>query len=158
MGDCLVVEPRWLDEEEIDAWRNLSLMQLQLGAFLSRSLANDGLSYQDYLVMADLSDRPDDQARLNELGHRLGWEKSRVSHHISRMQKRGLVAKTRCPTDRRGWFVTLTDHGRAAIARAAPAHVDAVCRQFIDLLTPEQLDTLNTVAQTVLANLPEEDG
>ena len=153
----MTTETRWLSDRELEAWRNLNLMQLQLGAFLSRSLASDGLSYQDYLVMADLSDREGDQARLNELGHRLGWEKSRVSHHINRMQKRGLVEKVRCPTDRRGWFVTLTDDGRAAIAKAAPAHVDAVRRHVIDLLTPEQLDTLDTIAKTVLANLPDDE-
>ena len=106
--------------------------------------------------MADLSDRPDNQARLHELGHQLGWEKSRVSHHINRMQKRGLVDKTRCPTDQRGWNVTLTDQGRAAITKAAPAHVEAVRRHFIDLLTPAQLKTVDTVARKVLKNLPSE--
>lgn len=148
-------EPRWLTEAENDAWRNLSLMQLQLGAFLSRELAGDGLSYQDYLVLADLSDRPDNQARLHELGHQLGWEKSRVSHHITRMQKRGLVDKTRCPTDQRGWNVTLTDQGHTVITKAAPAHVEAVRRHFIDLLTPDQIRTLDDVARTVLDHLPE---
>ena len=148
-------EPRWLTKAENDAWRNLSLMQLQLGAFLSRELANDGLSYPDYLVLADLSDRPQNQARLHELGHQLGWEKSRVSHHINRMQKRGLIDKTKCPTDQRGWNVTLTDEGRAAIAKAAPAHVEAVRCYFIDLLTPEQIETLDTVARVVLDHLPD---
>jgi len=151
----MVTEPRWLTDAERDAWRNLSLMQLQLVAFLGRELAGDGLSYQDYLVLADLSDRPGHQARLHELGHQLGWEKSRVSHHIARMQKRGLVDKLRCPTDQRGWNVTLTDRGRAAIAKAAPAHVEAVRRHFIDLLTPHQIETLDTVAQTVLEHLPD---
>lgn len=148
-------EPRWLTEAENDAWRNLSLMQLQLGALLSRELASDGLSYPDYLVLADLSDRSDNQARLHELGRKLGWEKSRVSHHINRMQKRGLVEKERCPTDQRGWNVTLTDEGRAAIARAAPAHVEAVRHHFIDLLTPNQIQTIDTIARTVLQHLDE---
>lgn len=147
-------DTRWLTEDENRAWRNLSLMQLQLGAVLGRQLAADGLSYQDYLVLADLSDRPDGRARLNELGHQLGWEKSRVSHHINRMEKRGLVAKERCPTDKRGWFVAMTDTGRDVISEAAPGHVDTVRRNFIDLLTPAQIRSLDEIASTVLDNLP----
>jgi DNA-binding MarR family transcriptional regulator len=147
---------RWLNDDERQAWRNLSLMQLQLFALLGRELAADGLSYQDYVVMADLSDHPDGRARLSELGRRLGWEKSRLSHHVTRMEQRGLIEKVRCPTDLRGWFVALTDIGRAAIAAAAPAHVAVVRRHFVDLLTPEQLATLDTIARTVLENLPRD--
>lgn len=147
---------RWLSDDERRAWRNLSLMQLQLFALLGRELATDGLSYPDYLVLANLSDRPEHRARLVELGRQLGWEKSRISHHITRMEQRGLVQRVRCPSDHRGWFVAMTDAGRAAITAAAPAHVAAVRRHFIDLLTPEQLTTLDTIAETVLAHLPED--
>jgi DNA-binding MarR family transcriptional regulator len=146
---------RWLTADEGRAWRNLSLMQLQLFALLGREMS-EGLSYQDYLVLADLSDRPDGQARLNELGRRLGWEKSRISHHVTRMEQRGLVERVKCPTDQRGWFVAATDAGREAIRQAAPAHVHLVRRHFIDLLTPEQLATLDDIAQTVLDHLPQE--
>ncbi|MGI9621795.1 MAG: MarR family winged helix-turn-helix transcriptional regulator [Acidimicrobiales bacterium] len=152
----MTCEDQWLTDDERQAWRNLSLMQLQLSALLGRELAEDGLSYQDYLVMADLSDRDDGHARLNELGHQLGWEKSRVSHHISRMEKRGLVAKIKCPTDKRGSFVHLTDRGREAISAAAPEHVASVRRNFIDLLTPAQIQTLDEIASTVLDHLPED--
>ncbi|NNC79691.1 MAG: MarR family transcriptional regulator [Acidimicrobiales bacterium] len=149
-------ETRWLNAQERQAWRNLSLMQLQLDALLGRELAAEGLSYQDYLVMADLSERDGEQARMSELGHHLGWEKSRLSHHISRMEKRGLVAKVKCPTDKRGWFVCLTDNGRQAISQAAPEHVESVRRNFIDLLTSDQLEALDEIANIVLDHLPEE--
>jgi DNA-binding MarR family transcriptional regulator len=144
----------WLTEPEQQAWRNLSLMQLQLVALLGRELADDGLSYQDYLVLATLSDQPDGRMRLNELGGVLGWEKSRVSHHMTRMEARGLVTRVRCATDQRGWFIVLTDAGRAASEAAAPAHVAVVRRHFVDLLTAEQLATLDTIARTVLEHLP----
>lgn len=147
---------RWLTDDERRAWRNFSLMQLQLFAVLGRELASDGLSYPDYLVLAGLSDRADCRARPVELGRDLGWEKSRVSHHIARMEQRGLVERLRCPTDLRGWLVSMTDAGREAIIAAAPAHVGAVRRHFIDLLTPEQLAMLDTVATTVLAHLHED--
>jgi len=147
---------RWLTEEERRAWRNFSLMQLQLFALLGHELSASGLSYPDYLVLANLSDRDECQARMVELGHDLGWEKSRVSHHISRMERRGLVERARCPTDQRGFFVTMTDTGMAAIEAAAPGHVAVVRRHFVDLLTPEQLDTLDTIARTVLEHLPND--
>jgi DNA-binding MarR family transcriptional regulator len=147
----------WLNDSQLRAWKNLSLMQLQLSAQLSRELAAEGLSYQDYLVLASLSDQPDGRRRVVELGAELGWEKSRISHHITRMCERGLVEKERCPTDQRGSFVVLTDDGRRAVAAAAPGHVAAVRRLFLDLITPEQLGVINAVAATVLENLSSDD-
>ena len=107
---------RWLKPEEREIWRDFTLMQFQLFALLGRELADEGLSYQDYVVLADLTDSPESQARLSDLGRDLGWEKSRVSHHVTRMAARGLVVRTKCPTDQRGWFVVLTDAGRQAMA------------------------------------------
>jgi DNA-binding MarR family transcriptional regulator len=69
------------------------------------------------------------------------------------MAKRGLVTKEACPTDARGGFVVLTATGRAAIESAAPAHVAAVRRYFIDALDPAQLDALADIAETVLTHL-----
>ena len=148
--------PRWLNQTEGDAWRSFTLMQLQLFALLGRELTACGLSYQDYGVLADLSDRPDNRARFTDLGHQLGWEKSRVSHHTARMERRGLVRRVRCETDLRGAFVEMTDEGRAAIAAAAPSHVAVVRRQFIDLLSPIQLHTLAEISRTVLDRLPDQ--
>ena len=79
-----------------------------------------------------------------------------MSHHIARMEKRGLVCRAKCETDLRGAFVAMTDEGRAAITEAAPTHVEVVRRQFIDLLTTAQLQTLAEVARTVLDHLPDD--
>ena len=152
-----MTETRWLDDTELSAWKHLSLMQLQLAARLNRELADDGLSYQDYVVLAILSEQPDERLRVVELGRELGWEKSRMSHHITRMSDRGLVVKERCPTDQRGAFVVLTADGRHAIEAAAPAHVAAVRRLFVDLLSRDQLHGLDSIARTVLAQLAEGD-
>jgi DNA-binding MarR family transcriptional regulator len=146
---------RWLTEPENLAWKGLTLMQFQLFALLGRELADSGLSFQDYIVLAELSDRPDHRARLTDLGRQLGWEKSRVSHHVSRMEQRGLVAKVRCETDQRSWFITITDEGRRAIKEAAPPHVAKVREYFVDLLTAEQLRVLESITATVLQALPE---
>ena len=151
------METPWLDERERNAWRSLSLMNLQLTAALNRDLAGSDLSLQDYGVLAHLSELDGGMVRMNELGHSLGWEKSRVSHHISRMEGRRLVRRARCPSDGRGWFVEITAEGRAAIAGAAPGHVAAVRRHFVDLLTPAQLSELDRIATRVLEHLATVD-
>jgi DNA-binding MarR family transcriptional regulator len=145
---------RWLNEREERAWRALQFMQMRLIGELSRQLAAEsGLSYQDYVVLVALTDRSDGRLRLYELGRILGWEKSRVSHHVGRMGERGLVRKEPCHTDRRGAFVVVTPHGRREIEAAAPGHVAKVRELFIDRLTPRQLDAFADAAEAVLTGL-----
>lgn len=145
---------RWLDERELRAWRSLQLMQMRLDGELARQLATDsGLSYPDYVVLVALTDRPDGRMRLFELADVLGWEKSRLSHQVTRMSSRGLVTKEKCDSDRRGAYVVITADGRREIEAAAPGHVDAVRRLFVDRLTPEQLDAIGDAAEVVLAAL-----
>lgn len=149
---------RWLDEREARAWRGLQHMHAQLNARLARQLADDSdLSYPDYVVLVALTDQPEGRLRPFELGAVLGWEKSRLSHHVSRMVARGLVARERCPNDNRGSFVVVTRRGRSAIERAAPGHVEAVRRYVIDRLTPEQLEAMAEIAATVLDALLADD-
>ncbi len=149
-----MAEPRWLDVTELRAWRGLQLMQMQVEGELARPLAADSeLSYPDYVVLAALSDHPDARMRQFELGEWLGWEKSRLSHHITRMVKRDLVAKERCPSDRRGSFVVITPEGQAAIEQAAPGHVEAVRELFLDHVTRDQLAALGDLTVSVLATM-----
>ena len=146
----------WLTEREERAWRALQFMQMRLEGELARQLAADsGLSYPDYLVLVALTDRPHGRLRLYQLAQDLGWEKSRASHHVGRMVGRGLVTKERCASDRRGFFVVVTDEGRQAIEAAAPGHAAAVRRLVIDRLDPDQLDAAGAVAEAVLAGLNE---
>ncbi len=147
---------RWLNDREERAWRALQFMQMRLEGELARQLATDsGLSYPDYLVLVALTDRPDGRMRLFELAGILGWEKSRASHHVARMAARDLVKKEKCGSDRRGAFVVVTRRGRKAIEVAAPGHVAAVRRLFVDRLTPRQLDGIGEAADIVLAALDE---
>ena len=144
----------WLDKREERAWRALQLMQMRLEAELARQLtADSGLSYSDYVVLVALTDQPDGRLRPVELGRVLGWEKSRLSHHVTRMASRGLVRKERCGSDRRGAYVVVTRKGRREIEAAAPGHVAAVRRLFVDRLTRAQLDTIAVAAEAVLAEL-----
>jgi DNA-binding MarR family transcriptional regulator len=151
-----VEDVSWLNEREERAWRSLQFMQMRLEGELARQLAADsGLSYPDYLVLVALTDRADGRMRLFELGDALGWEKSRLSHHVARMADRGLVKKEKCDSDRRGAFVVVTRRGRKEIEAAAPGHVNAVRRLFVDRVTPEQLEAVGKAADIVLAALDD---
>lgn len=142
---------RWLTAREERAWRALQFMQMRLEGELARQLASaSGLSYPDYVVLVALTDRPDGRMRLFELAEVLGWEKSRASHHVGRMVDRGLAKKQKCDSDRRGFYVVVTARGRREIEAAAPGHVAAVRRLFVDRVTPEQLDALGDAAEAVL--------
>jgi DNA-binding MarR family transcriptional regulator len=148
----------WLDAREERAWRALQFMQMRLEGALARQLAAEsGLSYPDYVVLVALTDQADGRLRLFELGEVLGWEKSRLSHHVARMASRGLVKKKPCDTDRRGAYVVVTARGRREIEAAAPGHVAAVRRLFIDQVSPAQLEVITDAAETVLAGLDDGD-
>jgi DNA-binding MarR family transcriptional regulator len=149
-----MAENQWLDEREARAWRSLRFMQMQLEAALGRQLADESdLSFADYVVLVAVTDQPDDRVRLFELAETIGWEKSRLSHHVARMAARGLVNKETCASDRRGAFVVATRRGRKAIEAAAPGHVAAVRRLFVDQLSTEDLDVITKVAERVSAAL-----
>lgn len=148
---------RWLDEPELRAWRSLQFMQMRLEGALTRQLASDSnLSYPDYLVLVALTDQPEGRMRLFELAESLGWEKSRLSHQVARMTARDLVSKEKCDSDRRGAFVVVTVNGRREIDAAAPGHVDAVRRMFIDRLSSDQLAMIGDVAAQVLATFEDD--
>ncbi|WP_433609733.1 MarR family winged helix-turn-helix transcriptional regulator [Dactylosporangium sp. CA-139114] len=146
--------PRWLDEDEFRAWigyrRMKALLDLQIGRELA---ANQGLSEPDYDVLSSLSAAEDRRIRLSEMAERMLWSKSRLSHHVTRMQQRGLVTREECPSDGRGAFIVLTDAGMATLRAAAPGHVAAVREHFIDLLTEEQIRVLGEAADAVVEHL-----
>jgi DNA-binding MarR family transcriptional regulator len=149
-----VDDPRWLDDDESRAWRGYRRMRALLDAQVARDLASDsGLSDPDYEVLSNLSETEGHRWRLNELATRMLWSRSRLSHHIARMEQRGLVRREECASDARGAFVVLTEGGLRAIEAAAPAHVESVRRNFIDLLTHEQIRALDEISSTVVAHL-----
>lgn len=141
----------WLDAREARAWRGFISTQAQVRARLARQLQREcGLSEADYEVLVHLSEEPSGRLRAFQLGHATLWEKSRLSHHLSRMADRGLVRREACPTDPRGAVIVLTDAGREAITAAAPLHVAQVRRCFVNALSEKQLDALVDIADTVL--------
>lgn len=144
---------RWLTPEEQAAWRSLLRLQARLAAHLNQEMGGGELSLQDYGILVHLDEAPDGRLRAFELGDELGWEKSRLSHHLARMVARGLVARQRCPSDQRGLFVTITHEGHRALTDAAPVHVEAVRRAFVEPLSEEQLAALIGIVDSVLGAL-----
>ncbi|MGD9987284.1 MarR family winged helix-turn-helix transcriptional regulator [Pseudonocardia sp.] len=145
---------RWLDAREQRAWRGYIAMQAQLNAELHRRMqAESGLSLADFDVLVALTDRTPERMRVLELAQALQWEKSRLSHHLSRMQRRGLIEREDCPDDARGAFVLLSAEGRRAIEAAAPPHVAAVRELVFDGLDDADVDALARIADAVLARI-----
>jgi DNA-binding MarR family transcriptional regulator len=145
---------RWLDPDQQRAWRAFLRMHGLLTARLNRQLqADSGLSLADYEVLVQLTEAPDGRLRPYELQRELQWEQSRLSHHLTRMQRRDLVRRDECTEDGRGAFIALSDAGRAAIESAAPGHVDAVRELFFADLTPDQVATLEKLSTAVAARL-----
>jgi DNA-binding MarR family transcriptional regulator len=105
------------------------------------------------MVLVLLSESPRRHIRSRDLGAQLAWDRSRLSHHLARMEKRGLVARTDCPDDRRGLMVRLTPAGRRAIEDAAPVHVQGVRQYFVDLLSADELAALASLFDRLLDNL-----
>lgn len=149
-----MADPRWLTEAESRAWRGFRRMRALLDLQVTRDLARDsGLSEPDYDVLSTLSETEGHQRRLHELADQMRWSKSRLSHHLTRMQQRGLVERTECRSDGRGAVIVLTESGLRRIEEAAPAHLASVRRHFIDLLTPQQIEALGDIAQATLDHL-----
>lgn len=153
------VEPRWLDEREERAWRGFVQLRSDLFGHLGRQLARDsGLTAADFEVLVAVSEAPGHRIRSRDLCRSLGWERSRLSHQIARMEQRGSVTRAPCPADARGFDVVLTAAGLAAIEAAAPLHLEAVRHCFVDVLTADQLDALGAIAEAITAHLAREHG
>jgi DNA-binding MarR family transcriptional regulator len=144
----------WLDDEQQRIWRAFLRLNRDLDAALARDLqANSELSVADFEVLVNLTDVPEGRLRPSELASSMQWDRSRLSHHIKRMEARGLISREGCPEDGRGAFVGITPAGRAAIEQAAPGHVRAVRRMVVDALSPEEFAQLGALADKLLARI-----
>jgi DNA-binding MarR family transcriptional regulator len=131
------------DAATLALWREVQLMHLQLSALLHRGLMDDeGMSYQDFMVLSEVSVEP---RRVVDLARTLGIEKSRLSHHLDRMQGRGLVERRPTPGDARGALVVSTSAGRRLHKRVLPKHTARVRHHFGDHVTAAEVRALRSV-------------
>jgi DNA-binding MarR family transcriptional regulator len=141
----------WLDAEQQRAWQAFMRLQLRMTYEMNRQLqADSALSLPDYDVLNALSGGA---MSVTALAARIGWERSRASHHTKRMAARGLVDTALAAHDRRVTEISLTPAGRDALAAAAPGHVELVRRLFFDGLDPQVVRQLAESLETVHDNV-----
>ena len=145
-------EARWLTAGEQLAWRTfLIACQTLFSAVDAQLLRDSDIPHGYYEILVRLSETPGRALRMTQLAEASTSSKSRLSHAVARLEERGWVRRTDCPTDRRGQVAQLTDEGFAALAAAAPGHVDQVRRSLIDRLTPEQVEQLREISAAIIA-------
>lgn len=150
-----MTEPQWLDAREARLWESYRDTHRELmRALEARLIGNSGLSGADYALLHPLSVAEDGVLRTRDLGKSVGWERSRLSHQVSRMEKRGLVCREDCASDARGSMVRLTATGRKAIDAASPDHADAVRTYFFDHLTVAEQAQLAALLDRIANNIP----
>ena len=140
----------WLSDEEQQAWRATVQLSQLLMRQLDRDLTPYNLNGRDYEILVELSEAPDHRLRMTDLADATSQSRSRLSHQISRMEKRGLVRRDECEGDKRGTFAVLTKAGFETIERVAPHHVEQVRRHFIERLTAEQLEEVRSAFQPIV--------
>lgn len=154
-----MTETRWLTDDEQRMWRRYRNLHQLLDLAIERQLQRDArLSTPDYAVLVCLSESGSEGLRARELGGALGWDRSRVSHQVRRMEARGLVSKRECADDGRGTLVVLTEQGSEAIRECAPKHVEKVRELFIDHVSKDELRILTEVFDRVIDRIEEVDG
>jgi DNA-binding MarR family transcriptional regulator len=145
---------RRLTRDELRIWRDYIETAETLRARLaSRLQAESSLSSGDYQVLLALSEADGRRLRSSELAATIGWERSRLSHHLGRMEKRGLIRREECADDSRGAHIVLTDPGAEAFRRGSIPHLRAVHETFIDAFTPDQLSQIQGLTLTLRAHL-----
>ncbi|SBV36206.1 MarR family protein [uncultured Stenotrophomonas sp.] len=141
----------WLDGDEEGAWRAFRRMTVGVRTRIGQALAATGLSEADYEVLSTLVERPDTTSPLHLQAAKMGWSRSRLSRHASRMEERGLIERAPDPEDGRGCLLVLTRAGRDALRAATPRHLESVRHHFADLLDADDLRDIKRIAEKLCA-------
>ncbi|MEV4169717.1 MarR family transcriptional regulator [Nonomuraea sp. NPDC049709] len=140
--------------EELRIWRDFIETTESLRSELAARLQSDSsMSPGDYAVLLALSDADGRGLRSSELAATIGWERSRLSHHLGRMERRGLVRRENCATDSRGAEIVLTAEGADAFRKASIPHLRAIRELFVDALSPDQIAAAGDLAATLRSRL-----
>jgi len=132
---------RWLDDREQAAWRSVVAFMRALASGMEQQLAAEGVSGADFQLLVPLSEGPVEGVRARDLGVAVGWDRSRLSHQLRRMQQRGLVWRGSCSDDARGIVVQITPAGRELVERVAPSHVAWVRQAIFEVLSDDEVAT-----------------
>ncbi|MBC7441545.1 MAG: MarR family transcriptional regulator [Ramlibacter sp.] len=149
-----MTEPRWLTDDEREAWLRLMAVTMLLPNRLESQLKRDaGLSHFEYYVLAMISEGADRSLPLTDLASRTNSSLSRLSHVIARLEQQGLLTRAPSPSDGRASIATLTDAGWAKVVASAPGHVEEVRAVVFDSLSARQVSQLSDICGRLLATL-----
>jgi DNA-binding MarR family transcriptional regulator len=156
---------RELTAEQEATWFAYMRLTLRLNYEINRELqADSDLSHQDFHVLNALADSPRQRLQLTDLAVRIGWERSRVSHQVLRMEARGLLERRPSSADARATDAIISSAGRDALRRAVPGHAGLIKEMFFDGLDPSLLmplhQALDQIHEQILARgtLPRPTG
>ena len=149
---------RWLTEEELASWFPLAGVMLKLNTALDSQLQRDSdLTHFDYLCLAMLSEQPDWTSTMSALAARTNASLSRLSHVISKLERRGWVSRCRSDVSRRVTLVTMTEEGYAVLVAAAPGHVETVKSLIYDGLDADDVASLHKLMSHILERIEASD-
>ena len=141
---------KWLDDDEMKAWRGLVDVFADVEASLGAELVEThGISSGDYAVLVALSEADGRRLRMCDLASVLHLSPSGLTRRLDGLVKKGFVVREPLPDDRRVTLAVLTNKGMAKLEKAAPIHVDGVRRHLLDHLTRTQIRQLGAVLSTV---------
>jgi DNA-binding MarR family transcriptional regulator len=148
-----MAEPRWLDDQELAAWRSLAALLILLPPRLDESTQAYGLTFFEYSTLVALSSAEDRTRPMSELANLANGSLSRTSHLARRLEERGFLRRHQCPDDGRVTLVSLTDEGMAKLVEAAPTHVEAVRQAVLDPLTRDETNRMGDVLHKIVSNI-----
>lgn len=130
-----------LSPRELRAWHAFTLMGEDVLGRVGRDIAQaTGLSGSEFGVLTRLAALGKGEMRQRALAGVMAWDKSRLSHQLTRMQERALIERRRIAG--KTTLVVLTKLGREKLDAARPIHAASVRRNLLSRLTQEQIDTL----------------
>jgi len=144
--------------KELDsrAWRAFHKIGTSLLPHLGRQITNhSGISGTEYVVLVALSELTVPSVNLNRLAQGLGWEISRMSHQISRMEETGFVKKSRNTDDSRCFDVSITAKGRKMAEAAIPLQSKEINHCFSEVLTQAQMKSLIEISEAISTHMKE---
>lgn len=145
----------WLTSEQQQVWRSFLRMSRRLNETIERDMQHHGhMPFAYYLILAMLSEAPQQSLRMNELAGVVGSSQSRLSHAVARLEENGWVRRTAAAGDRRGQIASLTEAGRATLDQLAPLHARTVRTMMFDPLSDTQLRNFSDICDTVLGDSP----
>ncbi|MEV5720424.1 MarR family winged helix-turn-helix transcriptional regulator [Amycolatopsis mediterranei] len=139
-----------MSPEDWAFWDTWMRAQRLLVRELDRGLQRDcGISKAEFSVLVTLR-RP---MRVGELADALDWEKSRVAHLLTRMEKRGLVARTEDGAGGRRTGIELTGEGRRLAGSATRVHGANIRHHVLDRLTPGQAAAIRSWSEQLIERI-----